>query len=563
MTDLPRGPPRPEPGTLTSLLDEVFRGPPAEGAAWSDGLAPGSTLGRYDLIREVGRGGSGVVWEARDRELGRRVAVKIIRRPPGSAPERRLVAEAEVAARLSHPGIVTILDVGRNERGAWLVEEFLVGQTLARRLEQGRMTVPEALDVATRVAGAHADAHDHGVVHRDLTASNVFLCEDGQVKVLDLGISQAFGRRRVAGGTPAFMAPEQEKGLPEDERVDVFALGVLLARMLTAEPAYAGGGPRVSGLPAIETPGLPGLGELLERMTAEDPGARPRDASEVHAGLEALRSTVTGTTGGGRPVTVRHRRRWSRGTVVAGSLLALALAAGLGAAAGRRAVENAPHAVEPVPFGAVATSNACTWGSASWTELDRPPEGAILRNGKLWGQGVADVAGRRAWKITSDWGHIMLPLGVAAGGDPFAVEAEFFMPPVTGWMRGAAMIVFAEPASATGGETHHGVVLAVREEPGKPPYFELYETDGRRVSHRYVGTLPGPVSGRWRTLRVEGSRSGKWLRGLLDGQPLVMAHGDYDLSGGRVALGAGYGYQNPEDVAWSNLRTFAGTPECR
>jgi len=149
-----RSTPPGEPGTLTSLLNEVFRGSDPAQTAWVDGLAPGSALGRYDLIREVGRGGSGVVWEARDRELGRRVAVKVIRARQGGTPEKRLVAEAEIAARLSHPGIVTILDVGRNEKGAWLVQEFLVGRTLASRLDEGPLPLREALGLGMKVASA-------------------------------------------------------------------------------------------------------------------------------------------------------------------------------------------------------------------------------------------------------------------------------------------------------------------------------------------------------------------------------------------------------------------------
>ena len=563
MTDRPP-PPERDPGTLTSLLDEVFRGSGADQAAWADGLGPGTTLGRYDLIREVGRGGSGIIWEARDRELGRRVAVKVIRRPPGSMPERRLLAEAEVAARLSHPGIVTVLDVGRSDRGAWLVEEFLVGRTLAARLKDGALPVPEALEVATRIAAALSYAHAHGVVHRDLTAANVFLCEDGQVKLLDLGISQAFGRPRVGGGTKDFMAPEQEQGLPEDERVDVYALGILLGRML-AGPTATTPEPTQAQPARIETPGLPALGELVERMTAADPRDRPRNASEVQAALETLRTGVTSpTTGTGTgSVTVRVRKRTRPGLVAAGVIVALAAAGLVGASLGRRAASSTPAPIVPVPFGAKPTSNVCTWGNATWTDLDRLPAGAVLRNGDVGGQGVAEVGGRRAWRITSDWGVIVLPLGVAAQGDPFAVEVEFFIPPVTGWMRGADIRVFADLVGDSGGATVHGFSFGVREEPGKPPYFEWHEPVGTQAMRRYVGNLSGPVSGRWRSLRVEGSRSGKWFRGLLDGEPLVMAYGDYDLAGSHVVVGSGYGYMNPEDVAFSNLRTFAGTPECR
>jgi len=554
------------PGTLTSLVDEVFRGASDSGrAAWVEGLSPGAALGRYDLIREVGRGGFGVVWEARDREMGRRVAVKVIRSRPDGVPEKRLVAEAEVAARLSHPNIVTVLDVGRSEKGAWLVQEFLAGRTLAARIDQGPLPLREALRVGREVARGLAHAHAHGVVHRDLTAQNVFLCDDGQVKLLDLGMAQAFGRRKLGGGTPDYMAPEQVRGAPEDERVDVFALGVLLYQMVTGGFPFPAGPPSADRrAPRLETPELPGLGELVDRALSPEPMDRPRDAGAVLTALEELEATLPRTasaTGGGG---VRVRRRWPRwAATLAVALLAVAAATG-GALAARRGLSSA-EPVAPLAFGATESSNACDWGQATWTDLDRRPEDASTRNGKMGGQGVAEVGGRKAWKVTSDWGQLILPLGAAARGDPFAIEVEFFMPPVESWMRGVNIHAFTDPTGGPAtGVIAHGVTIAVVEEPGKPTRFEWNEPDGRGgVVRRYLATLPGPVSGKWHTLRLEGSPSKGWFRGLLDGRPIVVARGAYDLSGKHVILGVGYGYTNPEDVGLSNLRTFAGSPECQ
>jgi serine/threonine protein kinase len=214
-------------GSLSAVLQELAQVPEADlGAAWDAWLRPGAVVGRFELVREIGRGGFGVVYEARDRELGRSAAFKAIRAGSRAAlREERLLREAEAAARLSHPNIVTLFDVGRSEHGPYLVLELLRGQTLAARLEQGPIPGREALRIAVEVAKGLAHAHSQGVVHRDLKPGNVFLCEDGQVKVLDFGLAHAFGQRRVDGGTPAYMAPE-------DERTDVFALGVILYRML-------------------------------------------------------------------------------------------------------------------------------------------------------------------------------------------------------------------------------------------------------------------------------------------------------------------------------------------
>src|SRR5512133_1239736 len=223
------------PGAITALLQQLV-GSDDTGEGWARALRPGAVVGRFELVRELGRGGFGVVYEARDRALGRPVAFKAVVAGPREAGRHdRLLQEAEAAARLSHPNIVTLYDVGRSEHGPYLVLELLRGQTLGQRLALGAISAREAVRVAIEVARGLAHAHARGVVHRDLTPGNVFLCEDGQVKVLDLGMAHAFGRRKVAGGTPSYMAPEQWRDAPEDERTDVFALGVMLHRMLSGD----------------------------------------------------------------------------------------------------------------------------------------------------------------------------------------------------------------------------------------------------------------------------------------------------------------------------------------
>jgi eukaryotic-like serine/threonine-protein kinase len=260
------------------------------GGGW-EGLRSGSVVDRFELVREIGRGGFGVVWEARDRALGRGVAFKAVRGHGGaSAAGERLVREAELAARLSHPNLVTIHDAGWTGLGPYLVLELLHGETLAERLASGAAPgVEDAVRIATDVARAVAHAHAQGVVHRDLKPGNVFLCDDGRVKVLDFGLAHAFGQRKPEGGTPAFMAPEQWRGAPEDERTDVFALGVILFRMLAGAlpfPPAAGHGPRTP--PPLVVPGAPALGPLVGRMLSHDPVDRPRHGDEVLAALEAL-----------------------------------------------------------------------------------------------------------------------------------------------------------------------------------------------------------------------------------------------------------------------------------
>ncbi|MBS1111645.1 MAG: serine/threonine protein kinase, partial [Anaeromyxobacteraceae bacterium] len=222
---------------MSALLEELAEAPEVQPGA---GIGPGTVIGgRFEVLRELGRGGFGVVFEARDRELGRLVAVKVVRPRRGVDP-RMLRSEAEAAAALHHPNIVTVHDLGSDGGEGWLVLELLRGETLEERLRRGPLPGPEALRVATEVARGLAHAHHAGVLHRDLKPSNVFLCDDGAVKILDFGLSRVFGSGSgPEGGTPAYMAPEQWRREAEDERTDVFALGVMFHEMLTGNRPFA------------------------------------------------------------------------------------------------------------------------------------------------------------------------------------------------------------------------------------------------------------------------------------------------------------------------------------
>ena len=298
-------------GALSALLEELVRvGPPPE-KGWAESLRPGARVGRFELVREIGRGGFGVVFEARDLELGRVVALKAMRTSPRpEVAQERLLREAETAARLSHPNIVTLHDAGRTEDGSYLVLELLRGEPLAGRLGRGPVPLREALGIAVEVAKGLAHAHREGVVHRDLTPGNVFLCQGGAVKLLDLGLAHAFGRRKTEGGTPAYMAPEQWRGAPEDERTDVFALGVILFRMLTGElPFPDDGGRSVRGrrpAPPLEVPAAPALGALVARMLAKDPAARVRDGAVLLERLESIAATRPGELPRAPPTVLRR-----------------------------------------------------------------------------------------------------------------------------------------------------------------------------------------------------------------------------------------------------------------
>jgi len=317
-----------QPGALSELLKRLAADPTGTFERdWQLSLSPGQEMGRFRLLRELGRGGFGVVFEAQDTALRRKVALKAVRTGGRSGfRQERLLEEAEAAARLSHPNIVTLFDFGRTDDGPYLILELLEGETLAARLQGGALPAREAVRVAVQIARALAHAHDRGVVHRDLKPANAFLCRDGTVKVLDFGLAHAFGHKRVAGGTPAFMAPEQAAGAPEDERTDVYSLGLMLHQMLTGRPPAGASGTGREGAakppPPLEVDGAPELGPLVGRMTERDPLRRPRHGGEVLAALEAIEASLARAPAAELPVRTRRPR------VRLAALVALALLVG-------------------------------------------------------------------------------------------------------------------------------------------------------------------------------------------------------------------------------------------
>ncbi len=284
------------PGTITALLRQLARAPVASlDQVWNRVLFPGAVIGRFELVREIGRGGFGVVFEARDRQLGRLVAFKAVR--PGRQSQvrlrgDRLQKEAEAVAQLSHPNIVTLYDVGTCESGPFLILELLRGETLHARMKRAPIACSDALDVAIEIAWALDHAHRAGVVHRDLKPSNVMLCKEGIVKILDFGIAHVFGAgdaRTV--GTPSYMAPEQWRGEAQDSRADIFGAAAMLFESMSGRLPYrvAREGSSVlapGARPDLDVPDLdPDLRRLLELALSPDRASRPRDG---HAWLTAL-----------------------------------------------------------------------------------------------------------------------------------------------------------------------------------------------------------------------------------------------------------------------------------
>jgi serine/threonine protein kinase len=229
---------------------------------------------RYELIEPLGRGGMGAVYRVRDTALGRDVAMKVLAGAADAASERQLEQEARVLARLEHPGIVPVHDVGRLPDGRlFYVMKLVHGERLdAAALRVSSM--PERLRLLTRVADAMAFAHANGVVHRDLTPANIMVGTFGEVLVVDWGLALVGGAGdEASAGTPGFMAPEQARG-QATALSDIYALGALLGWWLVPERDGPARLPRT-------------LGSIVARATADVPGDRYPTAAAFGADLAA------------------------------------------------------------------------------------------------------------------------------------------------------------------------------------------------------------------------------------------------------------------------------------
>lgn len=267
-------------------------------------MKTGETVGgRFVVDRVAGRGGSGTVYRATDIATGEPVAVKVLHDGHSHRAER-FVTEARALAGLSHPAIVRYVSHGVTEaEEPFLAMEWLDGQDLGERLLCGALTVPETVTLGHRIAGALGEAHDRGIVHRDVKPSNLFLCEGdpGRVKLVDFGVARvratATTRAGAVLGTPGYMAPEQARGARDlDARADVFSLGCVLFECLAGRPLFLAEHV-MAVLAKILLEAAPRLGEvrgdvpaaledLVARMLAKPPGERPADGHAVLRELE-------------------------------------------------------------------------------------------------------------------------------------------------------------------------------------------------------------------------------------------------------------------------------------
>src|SRR5262245_16087645 len=215
----------------------------------------GTRLGRYDLLALLGAGGMGEVYRARDLTLDREVALKLL--PPGVQDDRRrlerFAQEARSAARLSHPNILVVHELGEAGTDVFLVSELLEGQTLRQRLTRGALPWRKAVDYASQLCAGLSAAHERGIVHCDLKPENLFITGADRIKILDFGLARLTEERpgepaptvtlslqsdAIIRGTLGYLAPEQVRRAAVDQRADLFALGAILYEMLCGRRAF-------------------------------------------------------------------------------------------------------------------------------------------------------------------------------------------------------------------------------------------------------------------------------------------------------------------------------------
>jgi eukaryotic-like serine/threonine-protein kinase len=322
-------------------------------------IAPGTRLGPFELGDLLGAGGMGAVYRAYDPRLQRHVAIKVLAPGLGGNPDRlrRFEQEALAIARITHPNILAVHDVGSHDGSPFIVTELLEGETLRQALD-GRQLARKAVDYATQIARGLAAAHERGIVHRDIKPENLFLTREGRVKILDFGVAKLTDSEGSEGsgsptltahglgpiGTAAYMSPEQARGERIDCRSDLFSLGIVLYEMLSGTSPFRRDTPAETMTAIIRDdppaftdaiPCPPALARLLQHCLEKNPGDRFQTAQDLVFALESLSGTAAA-------VAVPHRRAFGRRAIALGVAGALALTAGAGYLLGRRSARDAP-----------------------------------------------------------------------------------------------------------------------------------------------------------------------------------------------------------------------------
>lgn len=315
----------------------------------------GQKIGPYTVVSQVGAGGMGEVYRARDPRLQRDVAIKMLPAAFSSDHDRlrRFAQEARAAAALNHPNILAIFDIGEEQSAPYVVSELLEGETLRNRLRSGALGTRKAIDYSLQILRGLAAAHEKGIIHRDLKPENLFVTADGRIKILDFGLAkltqpeiakdsaeaptlQATTDPGFVMGTLGYMSPEQVRGKFADARSDIFSFGAVLYEMLSGKRAFHGetAADTMSAILKEDPPDLsetgrnvpPGLDRIVNHCLEKSPAQRFQSASDVAFNLESLSDISAGSRTALKTVPARNRS-WVRPAMSVIALVAACAAA--------------------------------------------------------------------------------------------------------------------------------------------------------------------------------------------------------------------------------------------
>jgi eukaryotic-like serine/threonine-protein kinase len=519
-------------------------------------LLPGSRLGSYEVVAPLGAGGMGEVWRAHDTKLGRDVAIKVL--PEAVAQDASALArferEARAVAALSHPHILAIHDLGKENGTAYAVMELLEGETLRSRLAGGPLPQRKALELAKEIAEGLAAAHEKGIVHRDLKPENLFVTKGGRIKILDFGLAkqaittsagsdtksptveQATDPGSVLG-TVGYMSPEQVKGRAADARSDIFSFGAVLYEMVTGRRAFQKEtsaetmtailreDPRELSATGVQVP--PALERIVRHCLEKEPDERFRSAHDLAFALDAVGGSSAAAAVSA--VAGPSVRRVRVATAVAIGLAALAAGALLDRALRGRAA-NPLIAVKPLTHsGTDRLAAVSPDGKSIVFTSSRDGVPRIWLKQLATGDEVAITSGPdSAPRFSPDGSQILFDRGATVGPLSFLTETkcDLYRAAVVGgsarriaskagdadWSPDGRSIVFVRVAAARGQSLGSGLFL-VSPDGGEPKellrsddsVFVLprFSPDGKRLA---VATYPqfGNNGSRFEIVSVEG-----------------------------------------------------------
>jgi len=489
-------------------------------------ISPSTRLGRYEIRSQLGAGGMGEVYLARDPKINRDVAIKVLPAAFSSDSDRlrRFELEVQATGKLNHPNILAVYDVETHDGAPYVVYELLEGGTLRERLSDGLLPARKATDYALQIARGLAAAHGKGIVHRDLKPDNIFITHDDQVKILDFGLAKLIERtdgseaqtdvptRRVntdpgvVMGTVGYMSPEQVRGRPADHRADIFSLGVIIYEMLSGKRAFHGDSV-VETLNAIlkEDPTelsattnrnvAPALERVVWHCIEKSPERRFQSATDVAFALEALSGLTSQTSEQTLAPLASAPTRLKKREMLAWALVAMATIAALLIAAlyFRRALE-APAAA--TRFFIYPPEKTAFTGAFAVSPDGRRVVFRVISEGKalLWVRALDSLAAQPLAGTEEAnfpfWSPDSRFVGFSAGGKLKKIE-------VTG---GPAQTLCDAPDSREGAWNRDGVIVVtlsplstlyrVSAAGGAPTSLTMLDASRKETFHAHPRFLP-------------------------------------------------------------------------